>query len=474
VIEGINWGQAILFFFNVFILCYFLAIQAIYFVLVLLAYWAVLRNRRVLAAADWRRVIQSPLTIPISILAPAYNEEQTIIQSISSLLVLEYPQHEVIVINDGSRDGTMAVLLAHFQLVRVPAQVDLQVPCKPILGIYRSADYPMLTVVDKENGGKADALNAGVNLARYPLFCAIDADSLLEGNALLRVARPFVEHPDQTVAVGGVVRIANGCKVEHGRVMEVDLPQNSVAMFQWVEYVRAFLFGRAGWSSLGALLIISGAFGIFRRKTVIEVGGYRHDTVGEDLELVVRIHRRMCERRIPYRIEFLPDPVCWTEAPETLRILSRQRNRWQRGLLDTLMIHRTMILNPRYGPIGMLAMPYFFLFELIGPIIEILGYLIVPASLLLGIIDLSFFFLFLTVAVLLGVILSVLAVALDDIEFGRLPRMRQVLWLVLFGLLENFGYRQLTSWWRLKGFYDHWRGNKGWGKMERRGFRKNA
>lgn len=324
-------------------------------------------------------------------------------------------------------------------------------------------------MLDKENGGKADALNAGIIMATHVLFCAIDADSVLEGNALLRMMRPFLEQPE-TVAVGGVVRIANGCRVEHGRVTEIGLSSNALAVFQTVEYLRAFLFGRVGWSALGALLIISGAFGVFKRQVVLDVGGYRHDTVGEDFELVVRIHRYLRDHAIRYRIVFLPDPVCWTEAPETLRVLGRQRNRWQRGLIDTLKIHWRMCLNPRYGRIGMIAMPYFVIIELIGPLIELSGYLFITIAFCLNLINLPFFLLFLTLAIVLGTVLSVAAVVLDEIAYRRFPRLSQLLKLIAFGLAENFGYRQLTVWWRARAFLDYWRGNTSWGAMERKGF----
>jgi len=452
-----------------FILAYFLLLQGSYLILLLISYVSVLRYRHAVACEHWRSIIQSPLTLPISIIAPAYNEERTIIESVRSLLSLEYPEFEVIVVNDGSRDATLLTLIEHFELTPIPVTIEYAIPCRPIRHVYRSSKYPRLVVLDKENGGKADALNAGIIMASHSLFCAIDADSLLEGNALLRITRLFLEQPD-TVAVGGVIRIANGCRVERGQVTEVGLPGNPLAIFQSVEYLRAFLFGRVGWSALGALLIISGAFGVFRRQVVLDVGGYRHDTVGEDFELVVRMHRHLRDRKIRYRIVFLPDPVCWTEAPETLRTLGRQRNRWQRGLIDTLKIHRRMCLNPRYGRIGLLAMPYFVLIELLGPLIELSGYLFVIVGFCLNLINLPFLLLFLTLAILIGTVLSVASVVLDEIAYRRFPRLSQVLTLIVFGLAEHFGYRQLTVWWRVRAFLDYWRGNKSWGAMERKGF----
>jgi cellulose synthase/poly-beta-1,6-N-acetylglucosamine synthase-like glycosyltransferase len=469
---GSDWATAAIWFFNFAILLYFLGLNGSYCALLIIAYRHILVYRRLISNEPWRRIIQSPLTIPISILAPAYNEEQSIVESVYSLMALEYPQHEVIVVNDGSSDRTLETLIVHFALTRIPIQVEYAIACQPIRGVYRSAEYPVLVVVDKENGGKADALNAGINIAKFPLVCAIDADSVLEGNALLRVVRPFLERPAETIAVGGVIRIANGCRVAHGQVLEVGLPDNAVAMFQSVEYLRAFLFGRSGWSALGALLLISGAFGIFKRQVVIDVGGYRHDTVGEDIELVVRMHRYFRERRVPYRVEFLPDPVCWTEAPESLRVLGRQRNRWHRGLIDTFKLHHTLLLNPRYGVIGMVAMPYALLFELFGPLVELFGYLFVPLSYSLGFLNAPFMLLFVLVAILLGSALSVASVLLDELSFRRFPKAGQLFRLIWYGLLENFGYRQLTAWWRVKAFVDYLRGNKTWGKMERKGFAK--
>ena len=444
----------------------------VYITLLILSFYNIKRYRRSTDNEQWRRIIQSPLTVPVSILAPAYNEQHSIVESIHSLLALEYANYDVIVINDGSKDETLDVVISHFGLSRLPVQIEYAIACKTIRGVYRSSDYPRLVLVDKVNGGKADALNAGINISANPLFCAIDADSVIEGNALLRVVRPFLERPNETVAVGGMIRIANGCHFAHGQVKAIGFPSSNLARFQSVEYVRAFLFGRSGWSQVGTLLVISGAFGISKRQVVVDVGGYRHDTVGEDMELVFRLHRHLRDRGIPYRIEFLPDPVCWTEVPEDLKTLARQRNRWQRGLMDSLRFHKKMLFNRRYGVIGMIGMPYFVIFELLGPVIEILGLIVVPLSFAFGLIDVPFFALFLTLAILLGTMLSIAAAVLDDISFERFPRLSQVLSLVFYGLAENFGYRQLTLLWRLRGMVDYWRGKQGWGDMQRKGFGK--
>jgi cellulose synthase/poly-beta-1,6-N-acetylglucosamine synthase-like glycosyltransferase len=323
--------------------------------------------------------------------------------------------------------------------------------------------------VDKANGGKADALNAGICAARYPFVCCIDADIILEADALLRVARPMVES-SEVAAVGGIVRVANGCDVDRGRVVEVRTPRNAIPTFQVVEYLRAFLAARTGWGALNCLLIISGAFGMFRRQDLIASGGYAHDTVGEDMELVTRMHRTLREAGRNYKITFVPDPVAWTEVPSSLRVLRRQRDRWHRGLIDTLLRHCKMLFNPRYGTVGLLAMPYFFLFELLGPVVELLGYIAFIVGLLLGILNLEFAVAFFLAAVGLGALLSISAVFLEELRLRRYPRWLDLLKLTIYGILENFGYRQLNTVWRTLAIVSFLRKNTDWGAMERKGF----
>lgn len=449
--------------FSLFVIVYFILINIVYFLMLVSSFFAIVRYLRRDSFSDFRVIVQSEFSTAISVLAPAYNEEQTIVESVNSLLKLNYSTMEVIIVNDGSKDQTLNTMIREFGLKKTHKVYVRKIKTRPVRGIYVS-DRPELRnliVVDKENGGKADALNTGINVSRYPLFCAIDADSILEDNALLKVAKPFLE--DETViAVGGIVRIANGCEVERGRVKKVGLSKKRLPVFQVVEYFRAFLSGRMGWSAMNGLLIISGAFGLFRKDVVLSCGGYKHDTVGEDMELVARMHRIMLEQRLPYRVVFVPDPVCWTQAPETLKILSRQRNRWHRGLLDTLAIHRAMIFNPRYGVIGLFSIPYYLLFELLGPVIELVGYGFVVFSYFYGVVNLQILLIFFVVAIIYGMLFSVGAVLLEEISFHRYPRALDLFRLIVYAILENFGYRQLTVWWRIKGVLDYFRGVKSW------------
>jgi cellulose synthase/poly-beta-1,6-N-acetylglucosamine synthase-like glycosyltransferase len=456
--------------FNAFVLVYFLVLNTIYLGLFVVSLAEVLRFVRRTFFSDYRQILQSDMTWPISILVPAHDEEKTIVDTVRSLLMVNYGEYEIIVINDGSDDATLARLVEAFELRRLDRVYRRSLPTRPVRAVYGSLAHANLRVIDKEKGGKSDALNAGINLSRYPLFCSIDADSIIEENALLRVVKPFMERPEETVAVGGIVRIVNGCEVRDGKVVRIELPDRPLAIFQVVEYLRAFLTGRVGWSVLKSLLIISGAFGVYRKREVIEVGGYSLDTDTEDLELVVRLHELMRRRKRPYRVVFVPDPVCWTEIPNTVRVLARQRNRWHRGLVQTLWAHKHMLLRPRYGAVGMFAFPYFVFFEMLGPFVEILGYVVVLLSFLLGIVNLEFLLLFAAVAGLYGVFLSVSAVLLEEISFRRYPGWVDLTKLLVFSVLENLGYRQMLALFKVRAFWDVVRRRRAWGRMDRTGF----
>lgn len=448
---------------------YFAVLNLTYLSFTAIAWRSLAGHLRARAYAATDEALASPLTPPVSVLLPAFDEEAGIVDSVQSLLSLRYPEHEVVVVSDGSTDATIERLDAAFDLAPVRLALRDRIASAPVHRTWVSRLHPNLRVLDKQNGGKADALNAALRAARYPYVCAVDADAIIEEDALLRVARPIIAEPELVVAAGGIVRVANGCRIVQGRVEHVGLPKSRLATFQVVEYFRAFLIGRVGWSALRSLLIISGAFGLFRRAEVEAMGGWATDTVGEDAELVTRLHRYLREREEDYRIEFVPDPVCWTEAPEDLRTLSRQRRRWQRGLAETLWRHRSIALRPRFGAFGMLAIPYFVVFELLGPIVELGALVALPIAWWQGLLDGRILVAFLVMAFVLGVVLSVAALALEEFSFRRHARHREAARMLLFAVLENFGYRQLVDVWRGMALVDVALRRKGWGAMERRG-----
>lgn len=455
--------------FNVVVIVYFVLLNGTYLAMTLLAFGALRRYALRMTSVDPSELMSTAGLPPVALIAPAFNEEPTCVESTRSLLTLRYPSYDILVVNDGSSDGTLGRMIEAFEMEQAARAPVSTLRTQPVRGVYRSRVHPNLWLIDKENGGKADALNTGINYCRTPLFCAMDADSLLEPEALTRIVRSFLEDAT-TVAAGGVIRIVNGCKVKAGIVEEVRLPRNFLARIQVLEYLRSFLAGRMGWDAIDSTLIISGAFGMFSRQHVVAAGGYRHDTVGEDMELVVRLHRHCRERGIPYRVAFVPDPVAWTECPEDTAVLGRQRDRWQRGLIESLWLNRRMILNPKYGRIGLVAAPYFFFLEVLGPLIEAAGYVTFIAALLLGRASPEYVLAFLAVAFALGISLSFAAVGLEELSFRRYPRTRDLITLLVIAIVENVGYRQLSIWWRLRGMVSKLRGTQSWGAMERKGF----
>ncbi|HET7699988.1 MAG TPA: glycosyltransferase [Candidatus Limnocylindria bacterium] len=455
---------------DVAILSYFLIVNSFYAALLASAsveLWT--HARRVRGESRWR-VLGSDVAPTITVLSPAYNEAMTIAASVAALMRLRYANLEVIVINDGSKDQTFEVLRDRFALEPVHPIFDRRLPTAPIRAIYRSRLDSGLLVIDKDNGGKADSLNAGLDLAAGDLVCAIDADTLIEPDALQRMVRPFLLS-DGVLAAGGTIRVVNDCLVEGGRVTRVRLPGRLLPALQVIEYLRAFLFGRLGWNRFGGNLIISGAFGLFRRDAVIEAGGYTGESVGEDMELVVRLRRRGRETGTAHQVDFIPDPVAWTEVPESRRVLGRQRDRWHRGLADTLWRHRALFLRPRYGALGLVGYPYFVLVELLAPVIEALGIVGLIAGLAIGAVDVTFALLFFLVAYGYGLLLTYATLLLEELSYHRYSGGREMLRLLLVATIETFGYRQLTVLWRLRGLVAFVRGRRAWGAMERRGFR---
>ena len=410
---------------------------------------------------------------PISIIVPAYNEGKTIIASLRSILQLNYPKVEIVVVNDGSTDNTLEVMKEYFDMEEFPEAPRISIPCAPIRNVYLSRRLENLRLVDKENGGKADAINAGINLSRSPLFCCIDADSILEPSSLLRVVQPFLTS-SEVVATGGTVRVANGCKVKNGHLISRGIPKNPLALLQLVEYLRAFLFGRIGWSRIRGLLIISGAFGVFRKRAVIQAGGYAKDTIGEDMELILRMYRTLNKAGVKHHIEFIPDPVCWTEVPEKFKVFASQRKRWHRGLSESLYVNRELMFSRGSGTVGWISFPFFLLFEWLSPFVELGGYLFTAYLLIMGkasFIDSSIIFGF---AVMLSVFLSAVSFLLDEFTFPGGTSMRGVAVMLVVAFLECFGYRQLNMIYKIQGAYAWIRNHKHeWGVMTRTGSWQN-
>ncbi len=427
-------------------------------------------NKRI----DDQAILSSPSVSSISLLVPMYNEEVSIIDSVRSLLSLQYNNYDVIVINDGSTDESLKSLITYFQLIPVDQKTSGVLPTRKILGVYKSKNraFGKLIVIDKLNGGKADALNAGLNISESSLVATLDADSIIAPDALLKMVRPFLQSKERVIATGAVIRVANSCKVEDGSLVNVQLSSNLLVRFQTLEYLRVFLLSRIAWSKLNGLLIISGAFGLFDKEVAIKAGGYATDTVGEDMELVVRMRRYMQQIKQKYKIFYLPDPLCWTEAPSELRILNRQRNRWARGTAETLYRHRKVFFNPRYGLMGMLSYPYWFFFEYLAPYMEVIGILYFISLLILGAINWTYFFALLALVYAFAVFMSVLALMAEEFSYHKYSKRSDTAKLVLTALLEPILYHPIILINSLKGYLDLLLGKKSWGNMKRKGFKE--
>ncbi len=412
------------------------------------------------------------LNLPaISILAPAFNEGLNIVENVRSLLTINYPSFEIVIINDGSSDNSMQLLTDAYELEKRDILFHDFIPSKKIRGIYKSKNraFRSLTLIDKENGGKADALNTGINICQNSVICCIDVDCILENDAMLKLIKPFLNNGNKVIASGGVIRVANSCIIEDGRLIEVKLPNSFIARVQVLEYFRAFLMGRMAWSRIDGLLLISGAFGMFDKQTVIEAGGYNTNTVGEDMELLVRMRRMMQERKIPYTVGFVPDPLCWTEVPQTWKVLQRQRNRWTRGTAETLWIHKKMMFNPKYKILGMLSTPFWFFFEWLAPLIEFTGVLFFLLLLILGQINLQVFLTFFLAVYSFAILFSVTALFFEEYSFQQYKKPSYIFRLIGTAMLEPLIYHPVIMWSAVMGNLDLLRGRKSWGVMSRAG-----
>ncbi len=459
----------IIIFYNYLLLTYTICIGTIYLLLNILSFKRILQYKRKMAYVDLKKIFKFQNYKPISVIVPAYNEENTIVESIKSLLQLEYPEYQLIVVNDGSTDGTLEKIFNHFSIRQVAFSPLYKLDSMPVKSIYMSPRYQSLVVVDKANGGKADAINAGINISKNPLITVIDADSILERDCLLKIVRPFMEN-ENIIAVGGTIRVANGCDIIQGNIVKIGIAHSWLARFQTVEYLRAFLFGRNGFDVLNSVMIISGAFSCFSRDALIKVGGYRRGSIGEDMEIIVRMHEVFRIENPETKITFIPDPVCWTEAPERLKILRSQRIRWQKGTIESLRLHMKILFNAKFGALGLIAFPYYVIFEMAGPIVEISGYFVFTFAYFFNIISTPFAIAFLSVVIIYGMVLSILSVVLEELSFKKFPNIQDLFMLFAAAVFENFGYRQLITWWRFKATIEYISGKRNWGKMEKKGF----
>ncbi|WP_034889942.1 glycosyltransferase family 2 protein [Gillisia sp. Hel_I_29] len=416
-------------------------------------------------------LLQSSSLPTISILAPAYNEEANVVENVRSLLTLNYPSYEIVIINDGSKDETLQRLIDTFKLELEEFLYHPFIPSKEVRGIYKSKNesFKNLTIIDKVNGGKADALNTGINVCDNDIICCIDVDCILESDALLKLVKPFLNNSKKVIASGGIIRVANSCTIEDGRILEVKLPDTFLARAQIIEYFRAFLMGRMAWSRLDGLLLISGAFGMFDKETVIAVGGYNHETVGEDMELLVRMRKKMREDKVPYTVGFVPNPLCWTEVPQKWGVLHRQRNRWTRGTAETLMLHKKMLFNPKYGVLGLLSTPYWFFFEWLAPIIEFLGLVYLILITIFTTPNYWVYLIFFGVVYTFAILFSITALFFEEFSFQQYKRPKYIIKLLGTILLEPLIYHPFVMWASVKGNWDLIHGKKTWGAMARTG-----
>jgi len=458
-------------------LLYGTAVAIIYGWIGIYALGAVIRYKKENTFTDYSIIAANPNAPAFSVLAPAYNEGMTIVENVRSLLSLYYHNLEIIIINDGSKDDSVQKLIEAYELEWVPFFVQGKIETNKIKGVYKSKNpaFKKLIVVDKENGGKADALNVGINVSSGDYLVCIDVDCILEQDAVLKLAKPFLEQTDKRyIACGGVIRLANNCVIEDGKVVSVNMPKTLLGRTQALEYIRAFVLGRMAWSRASGLILISGAFGVFDRKIVLECGGYDKSTVGEDMELVVRMRKYMEEKNEPYEVLTIPDPLCWTEVPESKDILKKQRNRWMRGTIETLWKHRKMMFNPKYGKLGMVSLPYWFFFEFLGPLIEFLGYIIFIVFLLSGIINWPFFLILFALVVSMGFLYSIYGILVDLVSYQVYTKRKDFLTLIGTAFLEPFYFHPIVVKAGVNGFIDYFKKSHGWGEMTRQGFNQNV
>lgn len=431
-----------------FFLIYFSIINIVYTILLFFGSIKVYQRRKELRIEDFTHLLRSNSLPEISFLLPAYNEAHNIISVVSNLLGLSYRYKQIILINDGSTDNMFDLLKEQYHLIPIPRYYDEVIPTKTVRGVYRSTTHSELIVIDKENGEKYDALNAGLNACKDPYYISIDADTYIDNPGFEALIRPMLAYP-KTIAIGASLRIRNGCTLNFNRISTDRFPLNFVTAMQSIEYLRAFLM-RQGWDFIGGNYILSGAFSMFRTDAVKWAGGYA-PTVADDLEITLRLNRMFKATQKPYIIKYLPDPVGWTEGPSTIKALSRQRFLWHRGTMEAAWFHRCFFFNFKYGRYGLFVYPFLIFGEILEPAVEALGYIYIIIGLWLGIINA--YYLFLLLATIWGFVLifSLCCLLIEELSFRKYPTLRSMSYLFLYSLLENFGFRQLTVLWRLRG-----------------------
>jgi len=451
---------------------FFFTLNTIYLFVLAIAIFSINKKKRLQFPFDIEQAFKYRLLPPVTIILPAYNEEKTIIQSVKSLLSIRYPEYELIVVNDGSKDNTLKILKDTFNLKKTDYVFRKSIPTEEIQDIYISDSFKSLVIIDKKNGGKADALNSGINVSKYPYFCAIDADTVLGEDALVKLIYPFIDDPEKTIAVGGVVKAANGCQFHNGRLLNESLPKNILVLLQMIEYARAFFMGRIGLAAINSLLIISGAFGLFKKEEVIKVKGYKKKSLGEDMMLVIKLHKLKKREKRKYKITFVPNTVSWTEIPSKLKILKKQRVRWQMGLLESIFDNIDMFFNLKYGIIGIFSIPFYFFSEVIPPFLELLSYGAIIFGLIYHFLPISYIYYFILVTWIYGIANSLIAIFMEHYILSNSPEFKYIFVKFLSSFIENLFYRQINIFYKVTGVFKYIIKKREWGEMERQGFNK--
>jgi cellulose synthase/poly-beta-1,6-N-acetylglucosamine synthase-like glycosyltransferase len=446
-----------------------------YSILAGLSLSAILRFQKEDRYIDYQLLVKSKIPVGISVIAPAFNEGLTIISNVRSLMNLNYPRYEVIIVNDGSTDDTLQKMIGEFDLVRVDFAYNARLKSFPVRNIFRSTNpaYGKLTVVDKVNGkGKADAINAGINISSFNYFLCTDVDCILNKDTLLRLIKPIIDEPSKRViATGATLRMANSCEIEEGSITRVRVPKQIIPRFQEVEYIRAFVLGKMGWSAINCVPNVSGGLGLFDKEIAIKAGGYDPQSFGEDMELLVRMCSFCCSQQINYAVRYIPVTLCWTEGPPNVKILRRQRIRWSRGLIQLMSQHRKVLFNPAYGRLGLIVMPYNFFFELIAPLIETIGIIYYIIMIVTGNINAPYAILLLIFVYIYSVMITTLAILWDQLTYKTYKTWKEIFSLCLMPFFEMILYHPMIVLFSLRGYFNFLARRKhSWGNMQRQGF----